>query len=473
LTELTVREAVAAMQSGDMSAEDYATALLSQTDQHHGLNVFITLDPQRVLAAARAADERRRSGVDLGPLHGLPIPVKDSVNTKGYPTTGGTKALAGFYPREDAELVRRLVAAGAIVMGKTNMHELSFGWTSNNLAFGAVHNPYDPTRIAGGSSGGTAAAVAACMAPLGVAEDTTGSIRVPAALCGVVGFRPTKNRYPNQGVIPITPLFDQVGPHARSVADISLFDQVITGESPAEFPRSLEGVRLGVARAYYFESLDAEVERITESALGKLAEAGAILVEADVPGLARLIGHTTSQIELYHVMPMLERFLVQFDTGVTFDELMARASRDIRDVFAEYVLPGGASTIPEADFVAARDRYRAELVSTMQEYFVTHKLAAMVFPPTQIAAPPIGHDTETLLNGEIVPFEPVISRNIMPGSGSGLPGLVVPSALNRDGLPVGLEFDAPVGRDRELLSLGQAIETVLGRLPPPHSRPAI
>ncbi|MDH4065092.1 MAG: amidase family protein, partial [Acidobacteriota bacterium] len=248
LVELSAVDAVAALRRGDVSAEAYATALLERCTAAKGLNAFITLDPARVLDAARVADRRRASGATLGPLHGLPIPVKDSVNTKDLPTTGGTPALRAFRPREDAPIVRTLVDAGAIVLGKTNIHELSWGWTSNNLAFGAVHNPYDPTRIPGGSSGGTAAAVAARMAPLGVAEDTEGSIRVPAAMCGIAGFRPTTGRYPTADVIPITPLFDQVGPHARTVADLVLFDSVVSGEAGLLVPAPLDRVRLAVAR---------------------------------------------------------------------------------------------------------------------------------------------------------------------------------------------------------------------------------
>ena len=160
LIDLSAGEGVAAMQRGDITAEAYADALLEQCSKWQHLNAFINLDPEAVREAARAADVARASGAALPPLHGLPIPVKDSVNTIDYPTTGGTPALRNFTPADDAELVRRLRQAGAIVMGKTNIHELSFGWTSNNLAFGAVRNPYDTSRIPGGSSGGTAAAVA-------------------------------------------------------------------------------------------------------------------------------------------------------------------------------------------------------------------------------------------------------------------------------------------------------------------------
>ena len=184
LLDLSAADATAAMRNGELTSEAYTSALLKQCEDFSGLNAFITLAPERVMEAARSADLSRASGAELGPLHGLPIPVKDSINTVDYPTTGGTPALRNLMPGQDAELVRLLKQGGALVMGKTNIHELSFGWTSNNLAYGAVHNPYDIERIPGGSSGGTAAAVAARMAPLGIGEDTQGSIRVPAALCG-------------------------------------------------------------------------------------------------------------------------------------------------------------------------------------------------------------------------------------------------------------------------------------------------
>ena len=351
LTDIPATEAVTAMRLGDLAAEDYATALLKRCREAEVLNAFQTLDPDRVLADAREADRRRRSGETPGPLHGLPIPIKDSVNVADYPTTGGTRALLNYVPPEDAELVRRLRAAGAIVLGKTSVHELSWGWTSNNLAFGAVRNPYDTDRIPGGSSGGTAAAVAARMAPLGVAEDTQGSIRVPAALCGIYGFRPTQNRYPNEGVLPITPLFDQVGPLARTARDLALFDCVVTGEAAVDTPADLTGLRLGVDRRYFFQSLDNDVARITEDSLRRLADAGVELVEAEVPGLQGLIDLTTATVQAYHVRPMLTQFLEDYETAISFDDVMAGVSDDIRASFSEFVLPDGSEHLRKRNFL--------------------------------------------------------------------------------------------------------------------------
>src|SRR6202011_2563236 len=301
LCNLSAVEAVAHMSQGALTSEHYAQALLARCKSAHPLNAFITLEPARVLEAARARDHQRRAGAKPGPLFGLPIPVKDSVNTRDYPTTGGTPALRHFRPTQDAPVVATLRGAGALVLGKTNLHELSYGWTSNNLAFGAVHNPYDPTRIPGGSSGGTAAAIAARMAPLGVAEDTEGSIRVPAALCGIIGLRPTTGRYSTQGCVPITPLFDQVGPHARTVADLALFDSVVASDWRRLRPTPLRGVRLGVVRDYWYRDLDPQVERITSAALTRLQGAGITLVESELPGLAHLIDLITEPVQNHDV----------------------------------------------------------------------------------------------------------------------------------------------------------------------------
>jgi len=467
LLDLSAADASAAMRRGELTSEAYASALLEQCQEFSHLNAFITLEPEKVMEAARDADMNRATGAELGPLHGLPIPVKDSVNTIDYPTTGGTPALRNFRPDQDAKLVRLLKQAGAFVMGKTNIHELSFGWTSNNYAYGAVRNPYDTDRIPGGSSGGTAAAIAARMAPLGIAEDTQGSIRVPAALCGICGFRPTTHRYPNEGVMPITPLFDQVGPHARCVEDLQLFGMIISGKQPAPNSASLHGVRLGVPRRYYFGGLDSDVERITEIALGKLADAGAVLVEAYVPNLENLIGLTTAPAQLVDVERRFSEYLETFSAGITFNDVLAQASDDIKGVFADYVLPGGKYSFSQEAYDAARDVHIPLLKETMRAYFSDNDIVAMVFPATMMPAPPIGEDIMVKIGGKPITLEIAMARNISPGSTSGIPGLVLPAGPSPGGLPVSIELDGPENSDQTLLALGRAIEGVLGPLPPP------
>ena len=464
---LSAVDAIAAMKTGALTAERYAGALLERCASLKSLNAFITLDPSLVLEQAREADRRRASGAPTGPLHGLPIPVKDSLNTAQYPTSGGTPALKGFRPPADAPLVATLRAAGAIVLGKTNLHELSYGWTSNNLAFGAVHNPYDPTRIPGGSSGGTAAAIAAHMAPLGVAEDTEGSIRVPAALCGVMGFRPTTRRYSTVGAIPACSLFDQTGPEARSMADIALFDRVASGDMREIDALPLEGVRFALWRGFWFEDLDPEVERITREALSKLRAVGAKIVEAEVPGLRDLLDHTADLIVDHDVRLELMHYLAVNGAKLSFDELVARASPDIRAIFAQEVMPGSKGFVSEAAYETAVKVYLPRLRRTFKDYFAHTRAAAILFPTSLVTAPRIGDEAELSIGHRKISFDVAIGRNIAPGSRTGLPGLVMPTGIAANGLPVSMEFDGPAGTDRTLLRLGLSLERVLGHVPSP------
>lgn len=469
LIELSAVAAVSAMRTGALTAEDYATALLARCATGSGLNAFIALDPDAVLAAARRADNDRRAGAPLGAMHGLPVPIKDSINTADLATTAGTRALRQFRPKADAPAVAKLRAAGAIVLGKTNLHELSFGWTNNNLAFGAVRNPYDPSRIPGGSSGGTAAAVAARMAPLGVAEDTQGSIRVPAALCGVAGFRPTTGRYPNAGAAPITPLFDQVGPIARGVGDLALFDAVMTGDDRPVGPAVFAGLRLGIDRDYYFAGLDAGVAQLVDDAIVRLRDAGVVIVERPVAGLAGSIAAITAPIQLHDVAPSLARYFADYGAPADFAAVVEQLSDDVRATFAQFVFPGAPHRVSEAAYLAARDVHLPALQRTMAAHLAEHRLDALLLPATMIAAPLIGDDRHVMIGGSEVPFATAIARNISPGSTIGLPGVVLPVGLTADtSLPVALELDGRPGGDRELLAIAMAIEAILSPIAAPR-----
>ena len=474
LPSLTASEAVRLLARGEMSAVDYAQALLDRCAAGRSLNAFITQRPEQVLAAARECDRRRHAGGPLRPLHGLPIPIKDSVNTHDLPTTAGTPALRHFQPREDAPLVRALRKAGAIVLGKTNLHELSYGYTSNNHAYGAIRNPYDPSRIPGGSSGGTAAAIAYRMAPLGVAEDTEGSIRVPAALCGIAGFRPTTGRYPTHGCVPISPLFDQVGPHARSVDDLLLFDSAVTGSSASAPPMSLNKVRLGVVRSFWFTGLDSDTEQVTTAALNSLRGAGVELVESELPELPHFIELITDAVQNHDVKPSLTRYLAEYHTGVTFEELFAQASPDVQRLIKPAITPGTRDFVPDDRYEEIVRVHLPRLRAMYQDYFARSGVAAIVFPTTILPAPKLGEeDMEVEVGGRRMPLDEAMSRNIAPGSTAGLPGLVLPAGLTSSGLPVALEFDGPAGADRSLLALGVAVEAVLGTLPPPPKSAAV
>lgn len=467
LADLSATEVVARIKRGELGAERYAAVLLERCRANRVLNAFITLEPEKVLEAARECDRARRAGGQLGPLFGLPIPVKDSVNTRDYPTTAGTPALRHFHPAEDAPTVQALRAAGAIVLGKTNLHELSWGWTSNNLAFGAVHNPYDHSRIPGGSSGGTAAAIAARLAPLGIAEDTEGSIRVPAALCGIIGFRPTTGRYSTEGCAPISPLFDQIGPHARTVGDIALFDSVVAREERSLAATPLRGVRLGVVRDYWYQGLDPEVERIAASTLARLQQAGVELVESELPGLAHLIRLTTDQVQTHDVRLALPRYLSRYHAGVSFEQLVSEASSDIQSNFRSDVLPGGPNFVSDATYAAIVGTHLPALRSLYRDYFARTGVEAIVFPCTRVPALPIGADTDVMIRGKRVAFTSAIARNIAPGSTAGIPGVVLPAGMTAAGLPVAIELDGAAGNDRALLALAMSVAELLGPAPPP------
>lgn len=463
LWELSAVDAVAAMKRGDMTAERFTSALLARCKAADSLNAFITLQPERVLEYARAADKRRMSGARLGALHGLPVPIKDSVNTKDLPTTGGTRALLGFHPGVDAPLVTRLRDAGAIVLGKTNLHEISMGYTSANFTTGAVHNPYNVNRIPGGSSGGSAAAVAARLAPLSVAEDTAGSIRVPAAMCGIVGFRPTTRRYPSQGVLPMTALFDQLGPHARTVGDVILFDTVITGDQTRITPRSLRGVKLVVVRDYYFAELDSEVSRLMDEALHRLTDAGARIVELQIPDLAELVGKTAFPIILHDLAPSIAAYLAEVGAGVSAEQVFREVGPNIKET-----LTATASLVPnDADYRVLVSVTRPSLQARFTSAFKSTGASAIVFPTTPAPAVLITQGPTIMVGGAERPFDPYFGRNVVPGSTAGLPGLVLPAGLTRDGLPVGMEFDGPIGADRPLLALGLSVQQALGAIPAP------
>jgi Asp-tRNA(Asn)/Glu-tRNA(Gln) amidotransferase A subunit family amidase len=463
LSELSAVAAVQAMRNGEISAEDYASALLSRAHSLESLNAFRTLDREQLLQAARAADIRRKSGAALGLLHGLPIPVKDSVNTRDLPTSNGTLALRDFRPREDALVLKPLFAQGGILMGKTNLHEISRGWTSNNGAFGAVRNPYDAQRIPGGSSGGSAVAVAARIAPLAIAEDTVGSIRVPSTMSGVMGLRPTFGRYPNGGIMPLSlDKFDQVGPLARSVADLALFDSVVTGDSSPLATRPLRGARFAVSE-FMLSGLDPEVERIVDQALAKLQAAGATLVRVEIPQIAQQAMGTAVPIFVYENVRSISAFLEQQQTGVSFEALRAQLSPNIK------VLYDTAPDITRGVYDAAVQESE-HIRSVMREYFQVNAIEALVFPTTLTAALPLGDNFEIEIRGEKVPIRTVMGRNTALGSVASLASLVVPAGMTAGGLPVGIEFDAMSGRDRTLLSLGLAIESAFGSIPAPDVR---
>ena len=457
-TELSATAAIAAIKNGDMKAEDYARALIDRATHLNSLNAFRVLAPDTVLAAARAADKIRAAGGRLGLLHGLPIPVKDSVNTDAFPTSNGTAALRDFRPKANAGVLTPLLAAGAVIMGKTNLHELSLGWTSNNTTFGAVHNPYDVTRVPGGSSGGSAVAVAARMAPLAIAEDTLGSIRIPSAMCGICGLRPTYGRYPDDGIMPLTDnKFDQVGPLARTVEDLALFDSAVTGDMSPLPAVDLKGVRIGIAD-FFLADLDTEVERVTDAALNRLRNAGVTIVRADVPDDVKASVSVALTIIRSELRVAIGKFLETQGTGVSFEQMAAQVA-DVKAAFA-----GDATPTSVYDATIAQ---RSKIREAIQAYFAKQRIVALAFPPVMIPAQKIGESGSVTIRGQAIPNTTTMGRNVSLASCASMPSLVLPAGLTSSGLPVGLEFDALPGTDRRLLALGMSLQRALGPIAAP------
>ena len=466
LHDLGVVEAAAAISRGEITAEALATTLLRRAEALRALNAFVTLDADRVLSAARAADKKRSSGARLGPLHGVPIAIKDNIDTADMPTAAGTPALRAHRPMANAPVVQALIDAGAIVFGKVGMHELAFGVTCNNAAFGPIRNPFDPQRVPGGSSGGSGAAVGARLAPAAIGTDTGGSVRIPAAYCGVAGFRPSVRRWSQAGVVPISSTRDAVGPLARSVADLAAIDTAVTGEDAAPAVKPLEPIRIGVPRAFFWDDLEAETAEVCEAALDRLKRAGATLVEADIPEIGALDEAVGFPVALYEVRGELDRYLERAGLPLRFADLVSKvASRDVKNILGS--LLSAETAIPEAAYLAAMHKHRPRLIAVYQEYFAHHNVDAVAFPTSPLPPPLIGEDETVVLNGRAAPTFATIVRNAGPGSNAGIPGISLPVGLTAVGLPVGLEFDGPAGSDRALLAAALSIEGALPAAPKP------
>ena len=465
VAELGVRDAAAAIGAGEITAEALAEALLKRCADSSSLNAFIHLDPDAVRAAARRADAQRQSGQPIGPLHGVPLAIKDNIDTAELPTTGGTPGLKGNRPKHNAPVVQRLLDSGAIVLGKANMHELAYGVTNNNGAFGPARNPYDPSRIPGGSSGGTGVAVAARLAPGGLGSDTGGSVRIPAAHCGITGFRPTLLRWSQRGIVPISHTRDTAGPMARSVADCVLLDGIVTGGPTELTPARLEGLRVGVPRGYFWENLDAELAQILESTLTKFSAAGAVLVEGDVDDVGALDNAAGFPIALYETVADLNQYLTEHNTGLDFAGLVAQVkSPAVKDILASLL---GDMAVPETAYQEGLTKHRPALRETYRRAFREHGVEVIAFPTTPMPPATIGEEDSVLVNGTPVPTFFTYIRNTSPGSVAGIPGLSLPAGMTKGGLPVGLEIDGPEGSDQHVLAIGLALETILPELPAP------
>jgi len=467
----SLAESAGSVCKGSTKSEQLVAAAIERAKTASALNAIITLDESGAAAAARAID-KAPAAARCRPLAGVPIVVKDNIQVAGLPSSAGTPALKGFVPKADAPVVKRLRDAGAIVLAKTNMHELAFGISGYNPAFqsGAevgVRNAYDRTRAAGGSSSGTGAALGARVVAGGLGTDTGGSVRVPCAFNGCASLRPTVGRYPGAGIAPISHTRDTAGPMALAMADVELLDRVITG-APRGKAASLKGVRLGIVKSM-LANTDSDTQAVFDAAIGKLKAAGVVTVELEAPKLAELNGAVSFPIALYEAYDDMVAYLAKYGTGVTIEQLAKGiASPDVKGTYEGLViprkLPGPNDTLVDAKpaYDAAMKTSRPALQALYRSLFKANRIDAIVFPTVPKVAMPAGPDSSSLAN-----FVGTI-QNTDPGSNAGIPGVQVPAGLGATSkLPVGIELDGPSGSDRRLIVLGLAIEGVLGRLPPP------
>ena len=430
------------------------------------LNAFITVTSESALAEAQAAERELFRGKRRGALHGIPLALKDNIWTKGVHTTVGSSILRDFLPSEDATVVRSLRRAGAIVLGKTNLHEFAYGVTSENPHYGPVRNPWNLDRIPGGSSGGSAVAVAAGLCAVAIGTDTGGSIRIPSALCGVVGLKPTFGRVSVHGVFPLAASFDHVGPIARSSLDAALVLECIAGRDPLDattLPRSeknfrpgLKGkrVRLGRPKEHFWVNLDSEVRNIAEKSVADFLKTGVELEEISLPGIS-------AGVEAANLIAAVEASQMHESAGY----FPARASEYGVDVRGRLEQGGKTRALDYLNAKEVMRRGRDEVEVALET------VDAIVFPTTAIAAPPMGSERVRVAEVEMPLRSALVDLN-RPGNFTGLPAISTPCGITRNGLPVALQFLGRRFDEARLIGIADRFsQTVRGRQPmrPPIS----
>jgi len=456
---MTILECAAALRNrATSSVELTETALKKIRELNPKLNAFITVTEDSARARAKAADAELSVGKDRGSLHGIPVAVKDVFETRGVRTTCGSALFRDHIAGRDAAVVEKLEAGGAVIVGKTGMHELAYGITSNNPHFGTIRNPRDPERIPGGSSGGSGAAVAADMVFMAMGSDTGGSIRIPAAFCGTVGLKPTSGRVSRFGVMPLDFSLDHMGPLTRSVRDAAVTLQAIAGFDsrdetssraavqdylpPAGCP--IRGMRIGLPENFYFDRLDPAVDAAVRRMATKAEGLGASVIPMRVPDIAALNA--------------VGRVILLAEASAVMEKYAGR-----RDQFGADVL----SLIDQGRLIAATDYINAQrLRRLMQREFLQlfQKVDCLFTPTTPMGAPRIG-ETSVEFSGQSEDVRLAATRLVRGINVLGLPALSMPCGTDSRGLPLGLQIIGRPFAEALILRAGAALEdaTAAGR----------
>jgi aspartyl-tRNA(Asn)/glutamyl-tRNA(Gln) amidotransferase subunit A len=477
----TAAAMLARMEARETTSEEIVVALLEQARRAERLNVFVHLDANRIVDQARQADRRRRAGEPLGALAGVPVAIKDVLCVEGEPTTCGSRMLRNFRPPYDATVIARLKAAGAILFGKTNMDEFAMGSSTENSAYGPTRNPWDETRVPGGSSGGSAAAVAAGLAPLSLGSDTGGSIRQPAAVCGIVGLKPTYGRVSRYGLVAYASSLDQVGPFAHDLSDVALLLKVVSGhddrdstsvaEPVPDFPATLdmppESLRIGVVREFFGEGLDPEVAAAVQVAVQVYERAGAKIKDISLP-------HSKYALPAYYIVAPAEcsSNLARYD-GTTYghraEDFSARfpGEADIaplvrmmmvsraegfgpevkrRIMLGTFALSAGYADQYYNKALQVRRKIRGDFDAAFREVDV------LLGPTSPTPAFKLGEKTADPLAMYLSDIY-TITANL-----AGIPGLSIPCGFTRDNLPIGLQLLAAPFAEETLLRTARVFE---------------
>jgi len=478
LHQKTVSELSALLVRGEVSSREVTEAFLERIEEvETRVRAFVTVDAEGALAAADAADARLRSGDRPSPLTGVPIAIKDNICTKGLKTTCSSRILEGYIPPYDATVVKALRRAGAVIIGKANLDEFAMGSSVENSAFYPTHNPWDLDRVPGGSSGGSAAAVAAGEAPCALGSDTGGSVRQPASLCGVVGLKPTYGRVSRFGLVAFASSLDQIGPITRDVRDAALLMDVIAGHDPLdatsadvevpEYTASLEGgvrgLRIGVPREYFGSGLEPGVEEAVRKALDVLADLGAEVEECSLP-------HTEYALSAYYIIAPAEASsnLARYD-GVRYgyraagaEDLLGMYGRTRREGFGEEV----KRRIMLGTYALSAGYYDAYYLKAQQVRTLVRRDFEAAFERFDLLAAPTSPTVAFGIGQKIDdPLQMYLSDVCtVPVNLAGVPALSVPCGLS-DGLPVGLQLMGRPLDEATLLRVAYAYEQETGNSP--------